>query len=295
MAAKHIQQQKCNKTKAIIVTKRQTIHLFILICLYRLANAWMIRTQFDPDEYWQTLEPAYCLVFGGSSSSSFTKNTNGNATNNLGDNNQDIQQHGCALTWEWTRRYTPPSPPETNDGAILQKSAGSTKTIQQAVQTLMDQALHGPVRSYISIVPTYWYYLGCRHLFEWATTTSTTTTMHDSIVGGNDDGLQYYIQLLSRQAKQFIRQHATYMISKGPIYLHAILVVAPTDLSVWLIASRLSNLQNMTNSTTAWPFWALICSLTSWFHGYALIRTYANSVETVCLLVGIALLGPVSF
>ena len=113
MAAKHIQQQKCNKTKTTIVTKRQTIHLFILICLYRLANAWMIRTQFDPDEYWQTLEPAYCLVFAGSSSSSLTKNTNGNATNNLSDNNQGIQQHGCALTWEWTRRYTPPSPPET--------------------------------------------------------------------------------------------------------------------------------------------------------------------------------------
>eukprot|EP00978_Attheya_sp_CCMP212_P048837 scaffold582638_cov98-Attheya_sp.AAC.1 len=30
-------------------------------CLYRILNALWIETQFDPDEYWQTLEPAYCM------------------------------------------------------------------------------------------------------------------------------------------------------------------------------------------------------------------------------------------
>ncbi|EED91619.1 dolichyl-phosphate-mannose-glycolipid alpha-mannosyltransferase [Thalassiosira pseudonana CCMP1335] len=135
----------------------------------------MIRTQFDPDEYWQTLEPAY---YG---------------------------QHlyGCALTWEWTRRWTPSSQSSASSPSTPQKQT----TIHDTIHSLIEQAMHGPVRSYVSILPTYWYYLGCRYLFRW-------------------------VELL-------------------------------------------------------WPFWALFCSLASWFHGYALSRTYANSFETVCLLVGL--------
>jgi len=118
------------------------------------------------------------------------------------------------------------------------------------------------------------------------------------------DGLltQYYTRLIS-YLKQFIRQHATYIISKGPAFLNAMLVAAPTDLSVWLIESRMSDILHPKNKSqnglwrwqSSWPFWALVCSITSLFRGYALIRTYAKSFETMCLVVGIALLGPVVF
>ena len=118
------------------------------------------------------------------------------------------------------------------------------------------------------------------------------------------DGLltQYYTRLIS-YLKQFIRQHATYIISKGPAFLNAMLVAAPTGLSVWLIESRMSDILHPKNKSqnglwrwqSSWPFWALVCSITSLFRGYALIRTYAKSFETMCLVVGIALLGPVVF
>jgi hypothetical protein len=145
----------------------------------------------------------------------------------------------------------------------------------------------------VSVFPTYCYYLACRSLFHWAYDVKST---HD------DEKSEYQSHL-----KQFIRQHSTYMISKGPAFFHAVLVAAPTDLSVWLIASRMNSLKSRPAShfgdiwafdeckySHSWQFWALVCSLTSWFQGYALVRTYANSVETVCLLVGITLLGPVS-
>lgn len=280
------------------ISARQIIRLFVWICIYRLTNAWMIRTQFDPDEYWQTLEPAYCLVFGSTGQHDDIIN-NGYSTINEGRHVDDYQRiHGCALTWEWTRRWTPP--PASSSTATIQSTPSSAKIMSQAVQNMMQQALHGPVRSYVSILPTYWYYLSCRSLFQWAEGEDFYTRSNN-----NDNATTKIGYLL----KQFLRRNATHLISKGPVYLHAILVAAPTDLSVYLIASRMNNnLQNKNpitkdnNSllkgsywTPSWPFWALVCSITSWFHGYALVRTYANSVETVCLLVGMALLRPVSY
>ena len=207
--------------------------VFLLLCIYRLANAWMIRTQFDPDEYWQTLEPAYCLVFGP-------------------------RGYGCALTWEWTRRWEP----SMETAAVENESS---------INIFLLNAIHGPIRSYISILPTYWFYLGCRSFFDWVQTSSYRYLTH------------------------FVQNHASYIISKGPVFLHAITVAAPIDLCVWLVASRLEKLDGavMNNQSTSWSFWALCLSLTSWFNGYALIRTYANCFETLCLAAGMVLLGPV--
>ena len=36
----------------------------IYLILFRWLNAVCVRTQFDPDEYWQALEPAHLIVFG---------------------------------------------------------------------------------------------------------------------------------------------------------------------------------------------------------------------------------------
>ncbi|KAL9188620.1 hypothetical protein ACHAXT_006998 [Thalassiosira profunda] len=252
---------------------RQILWLFAWICAYRLANAWMIRTQFDPDEYWQTLEPAYCLVFGA---------TGGDyAPNNATAHRDEQRMHGCALTWEWTRRWTPSKSPDD-----LRSAVSIPQRVTVAAKTMVEQALQGPVRSYVSLLPTYWYYLCCRSMFRWANAAKDHT-------------------IFITRLKPFIRRNATYLVSKGPALLHAILVAAPTDLSVWLIASRMNNLQylatagarsrNGGHNRRSWPFWALACSITSWFHGYALVRTYANSVETACLAAGIALLGPELF
>jgi phosphatidylinositol glycan class B len=258
--------------------------LFVLISIYRLANAWMIRTQFDPDEYWQTLEPAYCLAFG--------KET---ATAQLPLHPQ--KKYGCALTWEWTRRkkIISLSSDKTQD-------ISSFQNIVHSAQAAIELSLHGPVRSYVSILPTYWYYLGCRSLFQWASTK------------GNELGnsRQSYGTKLIDHTKQFVRQQSTYLISKGPAFLHAISVAVPTDLSVWVIASHLERLainhrhdiirskQSLNNAVhlqwwQSWASWALILTITSWFNGYALIRTYANSIETMFLMVGIALLVPELF
>lgn len=38
--------------------------LFSCIFLYRLINAWLVTSYFDPDEYWQCLEVAHQQVFG---------------------------------------------------------------------------------------------------------------------------------------------------------------------------------------------------------------------------------------
>lgn len=284
-------EKSCKKCQHSI-NAGQMIWLSFWISVYRLSNAWMIRTQFDPDEYWQTLEPAYCLVFGlpdhGGSISSHSANR---GISHLPDKQR---MHGCAVTWEWTRRWSPAS----SSSETIQYTSPSSSTrimrISQTFQTIIDQALHGPVRSYVSIFPTYCYYLACRSLFNWATDDKCTT---------NDESCDFQSHL-----KQFIRQHSTYIISKGPAFVHAVLVAGPTDLSVWLIASRMNSLSSLPEAnhdgilisnkckySQSWQFWALVCSITSWFHGYALVRTYANSVETMFLLVGITLLGPVSF
>ena len=143
--------------------KMQIFKLFILLSIYRLANAWMVRTQFDPDEYWQTLEPAYCLAF-----------SNNNTNNEL----HPQQTYGCALTWEWTRRKTssPPSPSSSteNNSSFFQNNR------IVSVHSTIDQALHGPVRSYVSILPTYWYYLACRSVFQWASTNNNNDDDDDT-------------------------------------------------------------------------------------------------------------------
>jgi phosphatidylinositol glycan class B len=221
--------------------KPNIARVFLLLCIYRLANAWMIRTQFDPDEYWQTLEPAYCLAFGS-------------PQNQL--QASDVEPiYGCALTWEWTRRWAP-----------------SNDTLENHMPSFLLQAMHGPIRSHISILPTYWYYLACRTFFDWAERSSYEYVKH------------------------FVHRNATYMISKGPAFLHAVIIAAPTDLSLWLIALQLEKLgcTAKNGSSSSLAFWSLFLSLTSWFNGYALIRTYANCFETMCLALGIVLLGPVS-
>jgi len=41
-----------------------TKHLFVLLIAYRIINALIVQTSFDPDEYWQSLEVAHNKVYG---------------------------------------------------------------------------------------------------------------------------------------------------------------------------------------------------------------------------------------
>lgn len=186
------------------------IGIFSCILVYRVINALIVETQFDPDEYWQTLEPAYCLAF----------------------------QSNCAYTWEWTRRRNPDSINLTNIDWI-------------------EEALHGPVRSYVPILPIYALYklLRAFHL------------------------------------------DTTWSIARAPLILNAALVAAPTDFGVFYISRYISRIKNFRNNEFLWKFehWALLASITNWFNGYALVRTYSNSMEAALLCVGMALLSPELF
>jgi phosphatidylinositol glycan class B len=154
-------------------------------CVFRMVNAWFVDSQFDPDEYWQTLEVAYCHVFGGT-----MKTTN------------------CVATWEWTG--------------------------------------DSPIRSYVSILPVWLLYK--------------------------------VLQLTGHDTSMFV--------AKGPSLLYALCFAGPTD---WIVARLASSLSRSTptvtisTTTTAAGLWALFCSITSWFHGYCLVRTYTNSIE--CFLI----------
>jgi phosphatidylinositol glycan class B len=198
-----------DETQVNLPTAAAAFLLYLSLCIFRIANALLIQTQFDPDEYWQTLEPAYCEAF---------------------------PERGCAYTWEWTR----------------QASADTVWWMQP---------LEGPIRSYLSVLPTYILYVVTR-MCQW-------------------DKLYSWI------------------VPKGPVLLHAVLVAAPTDLATWYMGQWVGSLSdsrsNDGKTRQRLSYCCLLCSITCWFNGYALIRTYSNSAETMLLAVSLALVSPVSF
>lgn len=61
---RQLRRQKA-PTNAAHSASAQDLLLFLLA--FRILNALTIRTFFQPDEYFQSLEPAWQMVFGGSS------------------------------------------------------------------------------------------------------------------------------------------------------------------------------------------------------------------------------------
>ena len=138
------------------VFEGQPILLFALLVAFRLLNVMLIRSAFDPDEYWQTLEPAYCTVFG--------------------DSLPCNSVHCCQLTWEWTRRVS------------IDHSS-----------SWLQRALNGPVRSYLSVLPT---------------------------------------DLLYRCLRGLALDES-WLIARGPMLLQAITVAAPVDWLTWYTARHI--------------------------------------------------------
>ena len=139
------------------MTAHISLLVYLGICVFRSLNALLISTQFDPDEYWQNLEPAYCEAF-----------------------RSGLPCDG--YTWEWLRRAP---------------SLASFHT--SAAASTLRQLLEGPVRSYLSILPTYLFY----------------------------------------RAIQILHLDSTWIVARGPLIVNAMLVAAPTDWAVWSLAYRM--------------------------------------------------------
>ena len=177
--------------KPAILWRYTSTKLVFYCCLFRVVNAWLVDTQFDPDEYWQTLEVAHCVVFKTCDD----------------------------RTWEWKSNH--------------------------------------PIRSYVSILPT----------------------------------------ALLYQCLKLCRMDTPLLVRKGPSILHSLLFAAPTDISTYIMANLLfyntNKQQQQQQRNTGIATWSLLCSLTSWFHGYCLVRTYTNGIECfmICLVTTCLLLG----
>lgn len=175
--------------------------LVLGVMTFRVLNVFVIQSYFDPDEFWQTMEPAYCQAFSN-------------------------EKYNCpGFTWEWKRR-----PPDFVTGFV-------------------EQSLLGPARTYLSVLPTYWLFVIAKAL----------------------------------------RLDSYWIISRGPMFMFAVTVAAPLDLAVFYAAGWL---HRPSNSLEDLRKWCLFCSLVSWFNGYSLVRTFANSQETTALMLAIALMSP---
>jgi len=216
-----------SKSSAPCICFKTILKLYIIVSLYRLLNALILQTQFDPDEYWQTLEPAYCLAF---------------------------RNRNCAYTWEWTRRRILSS---SEEGTYTYADIGADINIGTNIDIVrhswewIQNALEGPVRSHVSILPTFWLF----------------------------------------RILKYTKYDTTWMVARGPVLVNALLVAAPTDVATYYIARWMSTSSKDKNLCNI----ALIATITNWFQNYALVRTYSNSLETMLLTVGIAILCPELF
>ena len=110
-----------------------TLKVFLFFAAFRIANVFLIQSQFDPDEYWQNLEPSYCYIFGD-------------------DQTFDEESSCPGLTWEWKRRRQ--QHPELAAAA----SDNDDEHWSSPVINFFLFGLEGPVRSFASILPTLIFY-----------------------------------------------------------------------------------------------------------------------------------------
>jgi phosphatidylinositol glycan class B len=126
------------------------LRLFLLLCIFRVLNVFLIQSYFDPDEFWQTMEPAYCTVFRPS------------------------QGFDCpGFTWEWKRRAPDPSASWIEQGLLgparTYLSVLPTHVFYQVLKTLeLDSTWmvgRGPMLLYAITVaaPTDLAVWGCAH------------------------------------------------------------------------------------------------------------------------------------
>ncbi len=65
---KKVAHRKMNKViHNVEVEKQENLDIFYLMLTLRFVNALLVQTFFQPDEYFQSLEPAWRIAFGGDS------------------------------------------------------------------------------------------------------------------------------------------------------------------------------------------------------------------------------------
>jgi len=105
--------------------------------VFRIINVFLIQSQFDPDEFWQNLEPSYCHVFG--------------------DYDPASSSSCPGLTWEWKRRQIQQDQDTMN--SIIPFDTTIKQNWSHSIMDYFTFALEGPVRSFSSIVPTLLFYI----------------------------------------------------------------------------------------------------------------------------------------
>jgi Alg9-like mannosyltransferase family len=219
-----------------------------------LTHLW-IHSYFDPDEFWQTLEPCYCAVFAFSN------------------------PYSCqGITWEWTVRDVVVTP------SLLLSSSSSSSQIESSFLTIARQWIQqsylaiGPIRSHLGLLPTVLFYWLLRY-FQWDT---------------------------------------TFLVSRGPLFLHITLITVPIDIATYYLVTILypksienttklrlpsesssSSSDSITTTTTttrpAYGSWYLFITISSWFVAYSFTRTFANAYETLLFVLALVLVSPELF
>jgi hypothetical protein len=61
------QKKKKNNNQEQPKTSKHKLPIFLSLFAFRLVNAYFVQTSFQPDEYFQSLEPAWDIAFGANS------------------------------------------------------------------------------------------------------------------------------------------------------------------------------------------------------------------------------------
>lgn len=244
----------------MLPSRNRCLLVFVALCCFRLCNIALIQSYFDPDEFWQTLEPAYCAVL-------YPTDHEEESSTPLSSRKTKPLTPCSGLTWEWTRRRRR-VPTATQIVPSQTSTAHNRWVLPSLVWQWIEDCMWGPARTYLSVLPTI---------------------------------LFYHVLLFMKRH----HPHGTvgwWIVARGPMLVNAVTVAAPIDFLVWVTAHYLvvsgarSNTAAPPNHTRpssfSLPAWCLFCSASSWFHGYALVRSFANCQETLGLILAVALVGP---
>mmetsp|Transcript_18833 Transcript_18833/g.51592 ORF Transcript_18833/g.51592 Transcript_18833/m.51592 type:complete len:726 (+) Transcript_18833:131-2308(+) len=260
-------------------TVQRRLAVFGGLCLFRSLNTMVVQSYFDPDEYWQTLEPAYCHVFYQESLNDGGHNDFLN-DRNIDNSNISIHEKCPGFTWEWKRWRQHRREMEDYDGTTKGDNDDNYSTIiPTPVLKFLDQSFHGPARTYLGVLPVWLYYKCLKSIMSTLTTAATTTTTATAMT------TSYWWW---------------WLVARGPMVLWAVSVAAPTDYAIWYVAHWLptSHQENdgaaaASNSTpTILPGWCLFGSLVSWFGAFSMVRTLANGQETMLLAWSVVWVAP---
>ncbi|GAA5891479.1 hypothetical protein JCM6882_004485 [Rhodosporidiobolus microsporus] len=187
-----------------------------LALLVRLTAALLSRAFFQPDEYWQNLEPAYRWVFSSSSSSS------------SGSAFPLARGPGTGETWEW--RSSTKGPSEERGWWTW-----------EVLRTLLKEGGYGGIRSPLSVLPTAGVYWLLREV-GWANS-QTLVLVPRLLQGCFAASTDLALFLLARRVL-------------GPRYAGAALLASLTSFFHFYTLSRtFSNSTETTLTTWALVFW----------------------------------------